>query len=99
MHAVIRTYEKKATSLIDEMIRRRQDIENMFVPVDGFVSYQAVRTGEGLVTITICRTEAATQETTERAAAWIRENLPSVSIEAPTVTSGEIFLELTGQGV
>ena len=98
MHAVVRTY-KEATPLIEEMIRRRQDIENTFLPVDGFVSYHAVRTDGGLVTITICRTEAATRETTERAATWIRENLPSVSIEAPTVTSGEVFLELTSQGV
>ena len=98
MHAVIRTY-KEATPLIEEMIRRRQEIENVIVPVDGFVSYNAIRTGGGLVTVTICRTEAATRETTERAATWIRENLRSVSIEAPTVTSGEVFLELTGQGV
>jgi hypothetical protein len=98
MHAVIRTY-REATALIEEMIQRRQEIENTIATVDGFVSYNAVRTGGGLVTITICQTEAATQETTARAAAWIRENLASLSIEAPTVTSGEIFLELTGQGV
>src|SRR5262245_21812952 len=98
MHAVIRTY-KEATPLIEAMIQRRQEIENTIAPVDGFVSYHAVRTGEGLVTITICQTEAATQETTTRAANWIRENLSSLSIEAPTVTSGEVFLELTRQGV
>ena len=98
MHAVIRTY-KEATPLIEEMIRKRQDIENTIASVDGFVSYHAVRTGGGLVTITICQTEVATQETTARAATWIRENLGSLAIEAPTVTSGEIFLQLTGQGV
>jgi len=98
MHAVIRTY-KGATPLIEALTQRRQDIENTIGTVDGFVSYQAVRTGGGLVTITTCRTEEAAHETTARAATWIRENLPAASIEAPTVTSGEVFLQLTGQGV
>jgi hypothetical protein len=98
MHAVLRKY-KGATALIDEMTERRQDIQSIIADVSGFVSYHAVRTADGLVTVTICQTQAGTEDSTRRAAAWIKENLPSVSLAPPEVTAGEVFLEFTSQRV
>lgn len=32
------------------------------------------------------------EESTRRAASWVKENLPGLSIDAPEVTEGEVFL-------
>ena len=99
MFAVIRKY-KGATALIEALATRREEIQSVMVGVTGLISYRAVRTADdGLVTITICQTEAGAQESTQRAAAWVRENLPALALEAPEVTSGTLFVELSGQGV
>lgn len=97
MHAVIRTYTG-ASTLMAEMERRSPDIEALITNVPGFTAYYAVRSGDGLTTITICDSEAGTQESTRRAAAWIKENLPSIAMSAPKVATGDVFLHF-GQKV
>jgi len=91
MHAVIRTYTG-ASSLIAEMERRSSEIEALITGVPGFTAYYAVRSGDGLSTITICDSEAGTQESTQRAAAWVKSNLPAIALSPPKVTSGNVFV-------
>ena len=80
-------------TLIDEMERKHQDVEKEISGVQGFRAYYAVRNGNRLTAITICDTKAGTEESTQRAADWVKRNLPKVSIGAPTVTEGEVFLQ------
>lgn len=98
MNTVIRKY-KGATELVEALISRRSEIAGVMGSIPGLVTYQGVRTADGLVTITVCQTEDAAQESTRRAAAWVKENLPAASIDAPEVTTGEVVVDFTGQGV
>jgi hypothetical protein len=91
MHAVIRRYSG-ASALVTEMKRKGTEVEAIIREVSGFVAYYAVGSGDALTTVTICDTEAGTTESTRRAAAWVKENLPGASMAPPQVAGGDVFL-------
>lgn len=91
MHAVIRRYVG-ATPLMDAMERSTSEIETLITSVPGFAAYHAIRQDDTLVTISVFRDQAGTDESTRRAAEWVRENLPAGSIRPPEVTEGEVFI-------
>ena len=92
MHAVIRRYTNAGT-LIDEMNRRSNEVESIISSVPGFTAYHAVRVGDSLVTISIFRDRDGTEESTRRAAEWVRDNLPVGSVSPPEVTEGDVFID------
>jgi hypothetical protein len=91
MHAVLRRYEN-ASTLIDVMDRRSQEVERVISSVPGFVAYHAVRSGNTLFTLSVCRDRSGTDETTRRAAQWLRENVPTGAPSAPEISEGEVFI-------
>ena len=98
MFAVTRNYTG-AGSLIAAMEQRHTEVENLITTVPGFVSYFAVRSGDSLTTFTVCDDQAGCEETTRRAAEWVRENLSDAKISPPSVSSGDVFISLSGPGV
>jgi hypothetical protein len=62
--------------------------------VQGFVSYVAVRTGEGGQAVTICDDKAGADETSRRAAEWVKENL-STPVDAPAISEGDAVLHFS----
>ncbi len=91
MHAVIRRYAN-AAPLIEAMDRSPQEIERLMAAVPGFTAYHAVRSGDTLVTVSVCRDRAGTDETTRRAAEWVRDHVPAGAVGAPEVTDGDTFV-------
>ena len=90
MYAVVRRYSG-ATQLIDELARRQADVEAVIRPVPGFVAYTLIRSGDGGgASITVCEDQAGAAESTQRAAAWVRENVPAAAGSPPEVTEGEV---------
>ena len=96
MHATIRRW-KGSSSLIDEMARRTDDVERVLSSSPGFVAYHAVRSGDTLISITICQDKAGTDESTRLAAEWIRANLPpgAVARLTPEIDEGEAFINFS----
>ena len=92
MHATIRRWNG-ASKLIAEMERRAQEVENIISSTPGFVAYHAVKSGDTLISITVCQDKNGTDETTRRSAQWVRENFPAdvVAGLSPEVTDGEEF--------
>ena len=88
MHVVIRRY-KGASPLFDELARRQADVEQLIRSVPGFVAYYLVRTDDGGATVTVCEDRAGTQESTRRAAEWVRQHVPAAAANPPEVTEGE----------
>jgi len=43
--------------------------------------------------VTVCETQAGTQESTRRASDWVKQNLTGASIAAPQITEGETFVQ------
>ena len=60
--------------------------------VPGFVSYAAFRTADGGRTVTACQDKAGTDESSNRAAAWVKENM-TASVDPPEIAEGATILQ------
>ena len=95
MHAVVRSYSGQgASELFDLLGQREEDVKALISGVPGFVSYVAVRSGDGGVTVTVCEDEAGTDESSRRAAGWVAENL-SATASPPAITQGDTVLHFS----
>jgi heme-degrading monooxygenase HmoA len=92
MHVVVRHY-KGSTKLIEELVDRREDVENLIRGVDGFVAYYLVKTADGGASISVFQNEAGTAESTKRAAAYLKENLDGVAAGPPEIIEGSTVID------
>ena len=69
MHAVVRRYSGPgASQLFEELERRHDEVEQVIRGVPGLVSYAAIRTGDGGITVTVCQDKTGTDESVRMAA-------------------------------
>jgi hypothetical protein len=95
MHVIVRSYSGEgASELFDLLGQREEDVKALISGVPGFVTYAAVRNGDGGMTVTVCDDKAGTDESTRRAAEWVSENV-SATAAAPTVTEGDTVLQFS----
>lgn len=93
MHVVIRSYSGKgASELFDLAAEREEDLKTMISGVPGFVSFAAFRTEGGGVAVTVCQDKTGTDESSRRAAEWVKENV-STTVDPPAITEGSTFLQ------
>jgi hypothetical protein len=92
MYVAVRTWVN-AGALADAMLQRQQDVTDIIKGVPGFVAYYATRAGDTLTTVTVCDSQAGTQESTRLAGEWVQKNVPGASIGAPQIAEGETFLQ------
>lgn len=93
MHVVVRSYSGQgASELFDLLGQRQAEIEDLIGGVPGFVSYAAFRSGDGGMTVTVCQDKAGTDESSQRAANWIKENMGTPA-SPPAITEGETVLQ------
>jgi hypothetical protein len=93
VYAVVRTYSGQgAAELFDLLGQREEDVKALIGGVPGFVSYAAIRSGDGGVTVTVCEDKAGTEESSRRAAEWVKENV-SATADAPAITEGDTVLQ------
>ena len=90
MHLVTRNYSGPGTSeLFDLLAQREDEIRELIGGVPGFVSYAAARTGDDTgVTATLCQDKAGTDESSRRAADWVKDNVSTAGV-VPTVSEGD----------
>ncbi|HEU4910680.1 MAG TPA: hypothetical protein VFV76_02160 [Actinomycetes bacterium] len=94
MHAVIRSYAGQGASELFDLIEKRSDeVKDIIGSVPGFVSYAAFRTQDGGSTVTVCQDRSGTDESSQRAAAWVKENMTSPP-GAPQIIEGEAVAQL-----
>jgi hypothetical protein len=88
MYAVVRSYSGQgASELFDQLEQRNGEVKDLIGGVPGFVSYAAFRNSEGGVTVTVCQDKAGTDESSRRAAEWVKENVSAMA-SAPVITEG-----------
>jgi hypothetical protein len=93
MHAVVRSYSGPgASELFDLLGQREEDVKNLIGGVPGFVSYTAFRSGDGGITVTVCQDKTGTDESSRRAAEWVKENVSSEA-NPPVITEGSTVLQ------
>jgi hypothetical protein len=98
MYVAVRRYEGVDQGTVDEVMRR---VNEGFVPiisqVAGFVAYYALDAGGGVVaSISVFQDRTGAEESSRRAADWVRQNLASLLPNAPQVTVGEAPVHRTG---
>ncbi len=91
MHVVVRHYTG-SSKLIDELVDRRKDVEDLIRGVKGFTSYYLVRTADGGASVSVFDYERGTTESNTRAAAFIKENLDGVASGPPQIIEGEAVI-------
>ena len=91
MYATVRTYVG-SSELVDALVENQDEIKRIISEIDGFRAYYLLRTGDGAVSVSVYDDEAGADESNSVAAGWIRENLPDVSVAAPTVSAGEVVI-------
>jgi hypothetical protein len=95
MYAVVRHYSGQgAAELFDLLGKREDDVKELISGVSGFVSYAAIPSGDGGVTVTVCEDKAGTDESSRRAAGWVAENV-SATADPPAITEGETVLQFS----
>ncbi len=95
MYAVVRSYSGQgASELFDLLGQREEDVKALISGVPGFVTYAAVRSGDGGVTVTVCEDKAGTDESSRRAAEWVKENVSATS-NPPAITEGTTVLQFS----
>src|SRR5262245_62597155 len=93
MHGVLRHYTVDAKN-VDEIIRRvAGDGIKIIKVIPGFVSYGIMDAGHGgFVTYSAYESKASAEESTKKAAAWVKENIASMVPKPPFVVEGEVPL-------
>lgn len=95
MYAVVRSYSGQgAADVFDTIEQLAEEVETLISGVPGFVSYAALRSADGGVTVTVCEDKAGTDESSRRAAAFLTEKL-SGPAAAPTITEGATALHFS----
>lgn len=94
MHVVVRSYSGQgASELFDLLGQREEDVKNLIGGVPGFVSYAAFRSGgDSGTTVTVCQDKAGTDESSRRAAEWVKDNV-STTGNPPVITEGSTVLQ------
>ena len=92
MYATVRTYSA-AAELADALVGKGADVKQLISEIAGFKAYYLVRTAEGAVSVSVYEDQAGAEESTRAAAAFIREQLPDLSVAAPQVYAGEVVLD------
>lgn len=93
MHGVLRHYTLD-TKNVNEVVRR---VAEGGVPIvkaiPGFVSYAIMDASQGhLVTYSVYESKTGTEESTKKAAVWVKENIASMLPNPPRVIEGEVRL-------
>jgi hypothetical protein len=92
MNTVIRTYTG-APTLADDLKKRTADIQKEIGSVKGFTAYYLVKTTDGAASITVCEDRGGCEESSKRAANWLRTNMPNLKMAPPQVISGEVHIQ------
>jgi heme-degrading monooxygenase HmoA len=89
MYTVIRSY-RGAKTLGDELIQRKNDVEQLIAKVPGFIAYYLIKTTDGTASVTVCESKTGCDECTKRMTNWLKKNLPTFKITTPEIISGDL---------
>jgi hypothetical protein len=97
MYTSIRRYNISDTGAIEEITRL---VREGFVPIvsqtPGFVAYNLVDAGGGVVvSISTFDEQTGAEESNRRAANWVRENLAQFVTDSPQITAGQVLVHQT----
>ena len=91
MHAVIRAYSGNS-ELADTLVEHADEVRQVIGGISGVEAYYVLKLAEGTSTVSVFENQEGAEESNRAAAAWLKENLPDLNVQAPYVTAGEVLL-------
>jgi hypothetical protein len=92
-YVVIRSYSGPGVSGLSDLLGQREaEVTDLISGVPGFVTYAAFGSGDGLTTVTVCEDKAGTDESSRRAAQWVKDNARQ-PVDPPVITEGSTILQ------
>ena len=96
MYAIVRNYSGTgAKQLFDVLDRQKAEVEATLRKVPGLVSYTLVRSGDGGMSITVCKDKAGADESVRVAREWIKKNAANVPAYPPAIMEGPVIVQIT----
>jgi len=96
-YAVVRIYTDSGP-LVGKITESEAEVRDIMNEVPGFRTYSFLDTGTGAVSVTVCESKAGTDDSIQRAAEWIKANLPDAKIAPPQIHEGEMLWRFQGDG-
>ncbi len=94
MYVVVRSYSGAGASELFDLIEQSEGGDTGAHQRGARLRhYAAFRSGDGGTTVTVCQDKAGTDESSNRAAAWIKENASGTSVSPPEITEGSTVLQ------
>jgi hypothetical protein len=95
MHGTVRYYAGPGgKELFDVLAEHTSDIESLIKDVPGFVSYVLIRSSDGGCSVTVCNDKAGCDESTRRAAQFIRDNAGNIAAPAAMISEGDVLVRM-----
>jgi heme-degrading monooxygenase HmoA len=95
MHTVVRIYSGKgAAEAIDLIIANKKDVKKLMHSVKGFIDYSVVKTEDGGFSVTVSKTEKASEAITAAAREWVMANAKTLKAKPPKVMGGKVGLKV-----
>jgi hypothetical protein len=95
MHTVVRIYSGKgAAETIDLIIANKKDVKKLMHSVKGFIDYSVVKTEGGGFSVTVSKTEKASETITAAAREWVMANAKTLKVKPPKVMGGKVGLNI-----
>jgi hypothetical protein len=100
MHTVIRRYQGDPKVLSEFGNKVVVSARDVVTTIPGFVAWALADDGNGiLLTVGTFDDKAGADESTRRAAAWVRENAADFHLSPPSITEGEVKLRKSIPGL
>jgi hypothetical protein len=100
VHTVIQRYQGDPKDLAELARRVGDSAREVLTTIPGFIGYALSDDGKGtLLTVGTFEDKAGADESTRRAAAWIREHAADVRLSAPSILEGETRILRTTTGL
>jgi hypothetical protein len=95
MYVVVRSYTGKGASEIFDLLEGSEgEVKEIIGGVPGFLSYMAVRSGDGGMTVTVCQDKAGTDESSRRAGQWVKRRVATTA-HPPVIAEGSTVLQFS----
>ncbi len=95
MHAVVRNYSGAGVKqLFDLFEQRKAELEATLRKVPGLVSYTMLRSGDGGISVTVCKDKAGADESLKVAREWIQKNASNIHASPPAIMEGSVIVQI-----
>jgi hypothetical protein len=74
--------------------QHKVDVEAALRKVPGLVNYTLLRSGDGGMSVTVCKDKVGTDESVKVASEWIKKNASNIKATPPIISEGSVIVDI-----